>query len=962
MASNSKGFVSASPILTAGGFPQPMNLSSSVPIRAPLTLDDSDSEFELSSDATLSETASHSDLEAESHHASQEEDEDEECFELDEELSPLVQVPLRVTPIAHVSTYDDEEEDDAEEEEEDEEDDGSEMLSAERVAENPVRAFPKDTENDIPYGQGLRIRVASEGYSTASSIDSDAMSQCSRENSDDEQFEKVSVALNEFENDDMKLYGLDRNDEIRVEFIETDDVMQRKLEVVNNTETSDMVVEETSNAGSLLESNAEGYIDSVMPEQNISVDCLGERNPRTCESLSDAFAENFENSLEHCEENIEYSIAESEKLVSITETEKLDSMMLEKNTSVAYLEVQNPQTGESLGDALAENFENSLEHCRENVEYSTTATENISANGSPGVVAASYQESESEKLGSIAESVVDSKAIPDDSSVGFETNGDVFDGNKIQDVDYYEISDRALLQECTYLEKGLSETVLGVLDEDVMFYDYHSHENEETFYVSDTVNNEATVELNIDSQESKRGGSALDDDDDVEELMSARFEQLREQISALSILLGSIGSRKNSREEETVMSPHARMNLPKDDARSQLIYFDNGCELDCNSVTDTYSDQSSVHFLQNRASFSSLLSGDAQAGFQFQHDISENEKGKIHEIHTISVKFLRLVQRINFSLEDSLVSKVLCRLVADIGRRSHQEFVIRSAKVLAKKLEEDFQDDLDFSLNILVLGKSGVGKSATINSIFGDKVVMTDAFEPATTSVREVSGTVDRVKIRILDTPGLRAPMNEQAFNRKILSSVKRYMKKFPLDVILYVDRVDIQTADLDDIPILRSITNSLGPSIWQHAILTLTHAASTPLDGPSGSPLSYEVFVSQKSHPVQQSIIKVVGDQCQLSPSFMCPVSLVENHPLCGKYVSEDSLLPNGLRWRSQLLALCFSQKTLSQVSSVSIPCTLLDQWKHFLFQDYSQPLCHLSSCLLQSPTHHLKFSANWN
>lgn len=954
MASNSKAFVSASPIVTAGEFPQQMNLPSSVPIRAPLTLDDSDSDFELSSDATLSETASHSDLEAQSQCASQEEDE-EECFELDEELSPLVQLPLRVTPFAHLSTYDDEED------EEDEEDDGGEMLSAESVAENLVGAFSKDigsdvsieAENDIAFGQGLRIRVACEEYSTASSIDSDAMSQCSQEISDNEQFEKVSVALNEFENDEIKL--LDRNDEIRVEFIETDDVMQRKLEVVNNTETSDMV-EETSNAGSLLESNAEGYIDSVMLEQNTSVDYLGEQNPRTCESLSNAFPENFENSFEHCQENIECSITESEKLVSITESEKLNSMMLKQNTSVDYLEVQNPQTGESLADAFTENFENSVEHCPENIEYGTTATRNISANGNLGVVAASHQESESEKLGSIAESVVDSKAILDDSSVGFESNGDASEGNKIQDV-----SDRVLLQECRYLEKGLSETVLGVLDEDVLFCDYHSSEDEETFYVGDTVNKEATRELSNVSQESKGGGSALDDDD-VEELMSARFEQLREQISALSILLGSIGSRKNSHEEETVMSPHARTNLPKDGARSQLVYFDNDCESDCNSVTVAYTDQSSAHFLQNRASFSSLLSGDAQAGFQFQHNISENEKEKIHKIHTISVKFLRLVHRINFSLEDSLVSKVLCRLVADIRRRSHQEFVISSAKVLAKKIEEDFQDDLDFSLNILVLGKSGVGKSATINSIFGNKVVMTDAFEPATTSVREVSGTVDGVKIRILDTPGLRAPMKDQGFNRKILSSVKRYMKKFPLDVILYVDRVDIQTTDIDDIPILRSITNSLGPSIWQQAILTLTHAASTPLDGPSGSPLSYEVFVSQKSHPVQQSIIKVVSDQCQLSPSFMCPVSLVENHPLCGKNISGESVLPNGLRWRTQLLALCFSQKTLSQVSLVSMPDSLLDHWKHFLFQDHSQPLCHLCSCLLQSPAHHLKFSASWN
>jgi hypothetical protein len=116
MASNSKTFVSVPVISTTGEFPQQMNLSGSVPIRAPLTIDDSDSDsdFDLSTDATLSETASHSDLEPEPHYTSQEEEEvdDEQCFELDDELSPLVQVPLRVTPFAHLSNYDDEEDED----------------------------------------------------------------------------------------------------------------------------------------------------------------------------------------------------------------------------------------------------------------------------------------------------------------------------------------------------------------------------------------------------------------------------------------------------------------------------------------------------------------------------------------------------------------------------------------------------------------------------------------------------------------------------------------------------------------------------------------------------------------------------------------------------------------------------------------------------------------------------------
>ncbi|KAF2313884.1 hypothetical protein GH714_018584 [Hevea brasiliensis] len=188
---------------------------------------------------------------------------------------------------------------------------------------------------------------------------------------------------------------------------------------------------------------------------------------------------------------------------------------------------------------------------------------------------------------------------------------------------------------------------------------------------------------------------------------------------------------------------------------------------------------------------------------------SVEEKKMIEKIQHIRVKFLRLVQRLGLSPEDSIVAQVL-----------------HSGK-----------DELDFCLNIFVIGKTGVGKSATINSIFGEKKVMINAFEPATTRVKEIVGTIDGVRIRILDTPGLRSPVKEEATNRKILASIKKLTEKFPPDVVLYVDRLDTHARDLNDLPLLASLTNSLTASIWRNAIVTLTHAAAPPPDGLSGSP-----------------------------------------------------------------------------------------------------------------------------
>ncbi|GKV04900.1 hypothetical protein SLEP1_g16993 [Rubroshorea leprosula] len=333
--------------------------------------------------------------------------------------------------------------------------------------------------------------------------------------------------------------------------------------------------------------------------------------------------------------------------------------------------------------------------------------------------------------------------------------------------------------------------------------------------------------------------------------------------------------------------------------------------------------------------------------------LSEEEKKKLEKLQQIRVKFLRLVQRLGHSLEDQIVAQVLYRLALVAGKPNSQMFSLDSAKNTALQLEAEGKDDLNFSLNILVLGKTGVGKSATINSLFGEEKASTHAFEPATTAVKEVTGIVDGVKITVIDTPGLKSSAMEQRDNRQVLASIKNLTKSCPPDIVLYVDRLDTQTRDLNDRPLLRSITSSLGSSIWRNAIVTLTHAASAPPDGPSGSPLSYEIFVGQRSHVVQQSIGHAVGDLRLMNPSLMNPVSLVENHPSCRRNRDGHKVLPNGQSWRPQLLLLCFSIKILSEASSLSKPQEPIDHRKLFGFRVRSPPLPYLLSWLLQSRSH---------
>jgi len=270
--------------------------------------------------------------------------------------------------------------------------------------------------------------------------------------------------------------------------------------------------------------------------------------------------------------------------------------------------------------------------------------------------------------------------------------------------------------------------------------------------------------------------------------------------------------------------------------------------------------------------------------FVVDNQLNEEEEVKLEKLQQIRIKFLRLILRLGLTTHESIAAQVLHRLTLIAGRaqsRTSQIFNLNAAEESAFNLEAR-GEILNYSLNVLVLGKSGVGKSATINSIFGKVKTKISAYGSATNSIKEIVGMVDGVSIRVFDTPGLKSSALEQCYNKKVLSMIQKLTKKKPIDIVLYVDRLDIQTKNLNDLPLLRTICDVFGPLIWRNTVITLTHAATAPPDGPLGSPLSYDVFVTQRTRAVQEAIGQVIGDEGIMNPSLMNPIALVENHPSC--------------------------------------------------------------------------------
>uniref|UniRef100_A0A0C9S4E5 TSA: Wollemia nobilis Ref_Wollemi_Transcript_25292_4634 transcribed RNA sequence n=1 Tax=Wollemia nobilis TaxID=56998 RepID=A0A0C9S4E5_9CONI len=334
---------------------------------------------------------------------------------------------------------------------------------------------------------------------------------------------------------------------------------------------------------------------------------------------------------------------------------------------------------------------------------------------------------------------------------------------------------------------------------------------------------------------------------------------------------------------------------------------------------------------------------------QTNGDSDENNETR-EKLQMIRVKFLRLAHRLGQTPHNVVVAQVLYRLgLAEQLRGSRNSsrtgpFSFDRASSIAEQQEAVGREGLDFTCTIMVLGKTGVGKSATINSVFDEVRSGTSAFQLGTKRVQEIVGTVQGIRIRVIDTPGLLASSADQHHNEKILRSVKRFIKKTPPDIVLYFDRLDMQSRDSGDLPLLRTITEIFSPAVWFNAIIVLTHAASAPPEGPNGIPLSYEMFVSQRSHVVQQAIRQAAGDM-----RLMNPVSLVENHSACRTNRAGQRVLPNGQIWKPQLLLLCFASKILAEANAL---LKLQDSptGKAYGTRPRVPPLPFLLSSLLQS------------
>lgn len=142
-----------------------------------------------------------------------------------------------------------------------------------------------------------------------------------------------------------------------------------------------------------------------------------------------------------------------------------------------------------------------------------------------------------------------------------------------------------------------------------------------------------------------------------------------------------------------------------------------------------------------------------------------------------------------------------------------------SRKIQTLKKELSGEKKLVF----LLIGRTGVGKSSTINSLIGREVAKTGKYDPTTMSPQKYDCEINGVNFTVIDTPGLCDDLPDKGNDKKYIEFIKSQTDT--IDCLWFVTRLDEPRVTADEMRGIKIISEEFSPEIWKHSIIIFTRA-----------------------------------------------------------------------------------------------------------------------------------------
>lgn len=202
---------------------------------------------------------------------------------------------------------------------------------------------------------------------------------------------------------------------------------------------------------------------------------------------------------------------------------------------------------------------------------------------------------------------------------------------------------------------------------------------------------------------------------------------------------------------------------------------------------------------------------------------------------------------------------------------------------LQKRLIEAQKRDLVF----LLVGRTGVGKSSTVNSLMGKEIAIVGDYEATTMAIEEYDTQINQIPFKVIDTPGLCDDLEELENDYKYLEMMRSQVKQ--IDCMWFVSRLDETRVTNDEKRGIKLISEAFGAEVWQHAVIVFTFANSIPSD-------RYLEALEKRTELIREVIAKYTDSETAIN----IPSVAVDN---------TNEITPDGEKWLGELYTKIFTR-----------------------------------------------------
>jgi len=187
---------------------------------------------------------------------------------------------------------------------------------------------------------------------------------------------------------------------------------------------------------------------------------------------------------------------------------------------------------------------------------------------------------------------------------------------------------------------------------------------------------------------------------------------------------------------------------------------------------------------------------------------------------------------------------------------------VESIPLLRNSQKRTITSALTRTFSILLVGRTGTGKSSTINSLLGREVAAVGGLIPVTNKIQCFDCPINDAVIRLYDTPGLcdSADMsNDDAY----IASIKATLPS--IDLVLFITPLNETRVSRDERVALRSLSAAIGKHLWENMIVVFTFACSS-LPGDS----LYADFVEERVKAFRNFVTELSAEKVSRELPFV--------------------------------------------------------------------------------------------